>query len=120
MEISLLEFEDAEEDLSVGELLWDPSQATEEEVDQYLATTQCTPEQDVDVFYAPAEADLSSLPKLITQEQALHILHENNYDVEAATNVMKEVGVWSAKKRSFGSFSKFCLSRSHGLRTVVR
>eukprot|EP01128_Nolandella_sp_AFSM9_P006127 TRINITY_DN3086_c0_g1_i1.p1 TRINITY_DN3086_c0_g1~~TRINITY_DN3086_c0_g1_i1.p1 ORF type:complete len:557 (-),score=140.14 TRINITY_DN3086_c0_g1_i1:164-1666(-) len=95
------DFEDTEEDMFPGELIWDPSKTTIEKTDLYLAETQCELQHDVDVFYATPDADLSKLPNLVTLTKAMEVFHECDYDVAEATKKMKEIGVWSAKKRVF-------------------
>lgn len=99
-----------------GELVWDPSKLHADEIDRYLAMTQCKVEDDVDDFYSPARnpettslLDVNSLNneaersvKLITQEAALSILHRHKYNVKSAMKEMSEAKLaWSAKKRDF-------------------
>jgi len=99
-------------------LIWSPERLAPRAVDQYLALTQCEVEDDVDDFFAPSRnPDTSSIvdmanvntdnggrkkPTLITQEEAYHVLHQCNYDVEKARETLRQRNaVWSAKKREF-------------------
>jgi hypothetical protein len=106
-----------QEEANAGELVWRPDRLSSRVLDLFLAQTQCAIEDDMDDFFAPSRnpdtssvVDMTSVdgqttrqrPKLITQEQVYRVLHDCNYDTEAAkAKLQSRNEAWSAKKREF-------------------
>jgi hypothetical protein len=125
IEHALFDFKetDAEVQAKGGELLWSPQRLNQRQVDQYLAETQCKLEDDIDDFFSPSRnpdtgsvVDVTAAAPaeiavengnakkllLITQEEALRVLHNSDYDIEKAkATLVARNQVWSAKKREF-------------------
>lgn len=111
-----------QEEANAGELVWSPDRLSTRALDIFLAQTQCAIHDDVDDFFAPSRnpdtssfVDMTSAdpdavrqhPKLITQEQVYRVLHDCNYDVEAAkAKLQSRNEAWSAKKRDFEPWSE--------------